>query len=93
MKRPARVRDILNEIQQATNTAVMVTEEGSKGTGQGMILVEHAGDAIRELAEKLEEAASQIAASTHQQTNGMEQLSVAMNQTWHYRNSYPPRSC
>jgi methyl-accepting chemotaxis protein len=28
----ARVRDILNEIRQATNTAVMVTEQGSKGT-------------------------------------------------------------
>lgn len=79
----ARVRVILNEIQQATNAAVMVTEEGSKGTEHGMELVERAGYAIRDLAEKLEEAAqsaNQIAASTHQQSNGMEQLSAAMNQ-------------
>jgi methyl-accepting chemotaxis protein len=78
-----RVRDILSEIQQATNTAVMVTEEGSKGAEAGMDLVERAGEAIRDLAGTIEEAsqaATQIAASTHQQTNGMDQLSAAMAQ-------------
>jgi methyl-accepting chemotaxis protein len=77
----ARVRDILNEIQQATNTAVMVTEEGSKGADSGVALVERAGEAIRNLAATIEEAAqsaAQIAASTQQQTNGMEQLTMAM---------------
>ncbi len=77
----ARVRDILSEIQQATNTAVMVTEEGTKGAESGMTLVERAGQAIRDLAATLEEAAqaaAQIAASTHQQTNGMDQLAAAM---------------
>ncbi len=76
-----RVRDILQEIQQATNTAVMVTEEGSKGTDRGMQLVGEAGDAIRELAEVIEQsaqAAIQIASSTQQQTNGMDQLLGAM---------------
>ena len=79
----ARVRDILSEIQQATNTAVMVTEEGSKGADTGVGLVERAGNAIRELAAILEEAAqssTQIAASTHQQANGMDQLVAAMSQ-------------
>jgi PAS domain S-box-containing protein len=79
----ARVRDILSEIQQATNTAVMVTEEGSKGAESGMNLVERAGASIRELAATIEEAsqaATQIAASTHQQTNGMDQLAAAMSQ-------------
>jgi methyl-accepting chemotaxis protein len=78
-----RVRGILSEIQQATNTAVMVTEEGSKGAEAGMELVERAGDTIRELAETIEnaaQAATQIAASTHQQTNGMDQLAAAMMQ-------------
>ncbi len=77
----ARVRTILNEIQQATNTAVMVTEEGSKGAESGMGLVNRAGEAIRDLAGTIEEAAQaamQIAASTHQQINGMDQLAVAM---------------
>ena len=77
----ARVRDILNEIQQATNTAVMVTEEGSKGAEQGMTLVQRAGEAIRDLAGMIEEsaqAAAQIAASSAQQTNGMNQLAMAV---------------
>jgi methyl-accepting chemotaxis protein len=77
----ARVADILNEIQQATNTAVMVTEEGSKQADSGASLVHVAGEAIRELAVTLEtsaQAATQIAASTHQQTNGMDQLMAAI---------------
>jgi methyl-accepting chemotaxis protein len=78
----ARVAGILNEIQQATNTAVMVTEEGSKQADSGAQLVDMAGDAIRDLAVTLEtsaQAATQIAASTHQQANGMDQLAAAMN--------------
>jgi methyl-accepting chemotaxis protein len=77
----ARVRDILNQIQQATNTAVMVTEEGSKGAESGVVLVERAGDSISDLTAMIEDAsqaAIQIAASTNQQTNGMDQLSTAM---------------
>lgn len=79
----ARVGDILSEIQQTTNAAVMVTEQGSKGAAAGMELVDRAGQAIRELARTIEEAAEaaiQIAASTHQQTNGMDQLGTAMYQ-------------
>ncbi len=77
----ARVRDILNQIQQATNNAVMVTEEGSKGAETGMQLVERAGESIRDLSQTIEEAsqaAVQIAASTHQQNNGMDQLATAI---------------
>ncbi len=77
----ARVRAILQEIQGATNTAVMVTEQGTKGADQGIRLVEYAGEAIRDLSDIIQEAAhaaEQIAASTHQQTNGMEQLAAAM---------------
>ncbi len=79
----SRVQGILGEIQQATNTAVMVTEEGSKGAESGMVLVELAGEAIRDLTGTIEvasQAAAQIAASTHQQTNGMDQLASAMGQ-------------
>lgn len=78
----AQVRDILSEIQQATNTAVMVTEEGTKGVDLGVQLVDRAGRAIRELAAKLEDAsqsAMQIAASTRQQSQGMDQLTSAMS--------------
>jgi methyl-accepting chemotaxis protein len=77
-----RVRDILNQIQQATNTAVMVTEEGSKWADTGLGLVEKAGQVIAQLSQTIEasaQTAGQIAASASQQTNGMDQLSVAMS--------------
>ncbi|NDJ84940.1 MAG: hypothetical protein GYB66_03550 [Chloroflexi bacterium] len=76
-----QVRDILSEIQQATNSAVMVTEEGTKGVDAGVELVNRAGESIRDLASTIEEAAYaavQIAASTRQQTVGVDQLSMAM---------------
>jgi methyl-accepting chemotaxis protein len=52
-----QVREILGEIQRATNAAVMVTEEGSKGVDQGQVLVNSAGDSIRNLSHAIEEAA------------------------------------
>ncbi len=81
-----QVREILGEIQRSTNTAVMVTEEGSKGVDAGQKLVNRAGDSIRELAKAIEEAAMaalQIAASTRQQTIGMDQLTQAMRTIKH----------
>lgn len=81
-----QVREILGEIQRATNSAVMVTEEGSKGVDHGQVLVNQAGDSIRNLAHAIEEAAlaaMQIAASTRQQTIGMDQLTQAMRMIKH----------
>lgn len=76
-----QVREILGEIQRATNSAVMVTEEGSKGVDAGQTKVNNAGEAIKELSKAIEDAAMaalQIAASTRQQTIGMDQLTDAM---------------
>jgi methyl-accepting chemotaxis protein len=81
-----QVREILGEIQRATNSAVMVTEEGSKGVDTGQNLVNKAGESIRELAKAIEDAAMaalQIAASTRQQTIGMDQLTNAMRTIKH----------
>ena len=81
-----QVREILGEIQRATNSAVMVTEEGSKGVDTGQELVNAAGGSIRDLASAIEEAAMaamQIAASTRQQTIGMDQLTQAMRTIKH----------
>lgn len=81
-----QVREILGEIQRATNSAVMVTEEGSKGVDSGQQKVNKAGDSINELAKAIEEAAMaamQIAASTRQQTIGMDQLTGAMRTIKH----------
>ena len=76
-----QVRSILGEIQQATNSAVMVTESGIKSAENGMELVDRAGEVIETLASTLDttsQAAIQIAASTSQQINGVDQLNTAM---------------
>ncbi len=81
-----QVREILGEIQRATNRAVMVTEEGSKGVDSGQQRVNKAGEAIEELSRAIEEAAlaaMQIAASTRQQTIGVDQLTDAMRSIKH----------
>lgn len=81
-----QVREILGEIQRATNSAVMVTEEGSKGVDSGQHKVNKAGESIDELSQAIEDAAMaamQIAASTRQQTIGMDQLTDAMRTIKH----------
>jgi methyl-accepting chemotaxis protein len=77
----AQVRTILNDIQKATNAAVMATEQGSKAVEAGERQSGEAGEAIRALADNIAEAANastQIAASSHQQMVGMEQVAQAM---------------
>ncbi len=79
----ARVQVILDEILDATNATVLVTEEGNKEAESGLTMVRRTGEAIRELAQTLgdaAQAANQIAASTQQQTNGIDQLGQAMRQ-------------
>lgn len=76
-----RVGAILRDIQHATNSAVMVTEEGNKRAERGLELVEGAQKVIAELATVIESAADsaqQIAASASQQSAGVQQISGAM---------------
>jgi len=77
----AQVRDILGEIQKATNTAVMVTEEGTKRAESGQQMARSTGEAfsaINERIQKVAESAQQISASTKQQLAGMSQVGSAM---------------
>ncbi len=76
-----QVRSILNEIQRATNAAVMATEEGIKGVDGGVGLAKESGQTIIQLAESIGEytrVAEQIVASAQQQNAGMEQISLAI---------------
>jgi len=76
-----KVRGILGEIQRATHSAVMVTEEGSKRVDRGVGLVETAGSIVMELVETIKgssRSAKQIAAAAQQQASGVEQVSTAM---------------
>ncbi len=77
----AQVRTILNDIQKATNAAVMATEQGSKAVEAGEKQSVEAGEAIRLLSDSIAESASastQIAASSQQQMVGMDQVALAM---------------
>jgi methyl-accepting chemotaxis protein len=77
----AQVSSILSEIQKAANTAVMVTEKGTKSAESGVELAQSAGDSIhviREHAQQVAGASEQIAASARQQLAGMDQITRAM---------------
>lgn len=76
-----KVGQILGEIQQGTNAAVMATEDGTKSVASGVTLVEQAGQTIQELAETAAAAAiaaEQIAASSGQQASATAQIGDAM---------------
>jgi methyl-accepting chemotaxis protein len=77
----AQVKTILSEIQRATNSTGMATEEGKKGVDVGVALVAQMGEAIDQLATVIAESAqsaAQMAAGGQQQRTGMEQIAVAM---------------
>jgi methyl-accepting chemotaxis protein len=77
----AQVRTILGDIQKATGTAVLATEQGSKAVQAGVKQSAETGEAIRLLADSIAEAAqaaTQIAASSQQQMVGMDQVALAM---------------
>jgi methyl-accepting chemotaxis protein len=77
----AQVRTILNNIQKATNAAVMATEQGSKAVESGEKKSNEAGESIRVLADSIGESANasaQIAAASQQQMVGMDQIALAM---------------
>lgn len=76
-----QIGDILGEIQDATNSAVMATERGSRSVGAGAELVTSAGGTIEELSELISSAtlaAEQIAGSAGQQATATSQISDAM---------------
>ncbi len=76
-----QVRGIIAEIQRATNTAVMVTEEGTKQAEAGLKVAQQTGTTLQQMAQIIEESvqsARQIAALSRQQSLGVDQVSVAM---------------
>ncbi len=78
----AQVRTILGDIQKATSTAVLATEQGSKAVETGVKQSAQTGESIRVLADSIVEAAqaaTQIVASSQQQLTGMEQVIIAVS--------------
>ncbi|WP_422929895.1 methyl-accepting chemotaxis protein [Singulisphaera sp. PoT] len=76
-----QVRQILGEIQKATNTAVLSTEEVTKGVASAIKMGAESGVTINSLADTLtdvSQASAQIVASAGQQATGMSQINLAM---------------
>jgi methyl-accepting chemotaxis protein len=77
----AQVHGILGEIQKATTSTVVVTEEGKKRVESGVQQVHQIGTNFNQLYQVIEEssnAAKQIAAATNQQVAGIEQVALGM---------------
>lgn len=77
----SKVRTILSNVQKATNTAVMTTEQGNKTVEENLRKSSQTKEAIQSLSNSIIEAAqasTQISASAHQQLIGMEQIASAM---------------
>jgi len=76
-----QIKAILSEIQKATNSTVMATEEGVKGVDRGMQLSAQSRQSIEQLAAVIDESAqmaAQVVASGRQQQTGIDQIALAM---------------
>lgn len=79
----ARVRTILEEIQRATNAAVLVTEAGDEKVENGMVLAQRAGDIILQLSTTVQEASDvshEIVEAAHKQNDAIEAMLDAMKE-------------
>jgi methyl-accepting chemotaxis protein len=80
-KGTAQVRQILGDIQKATNAAVLSTEESTRAVNATIAVVGQAGEVLFSLAHAIEETATiaaQSAASARQQATGVVQVQQAM---------------
>ncbi|HSI84427.1 MAG: methyl-accepting chemotaxis protein [Candidatus Methylacidiphilales bacterium] len=76
-----QVRGILGDIQKAISRSVIAAEQGDKAVQTGVRHAATAANAIRALANVIEsgaQAAIQIAASSRQQSTGMDEVAAAM---------------
>lgn len=79
----SKVRTILGDIQKATNTAVLATEQGTRGVESGMALTQRAGEIITQLTTNVRttaQSSQQIAAASRQQSVAMDQIAQAMRE-------------
>lgn len=78
-----QVRSILGEIQKASHSAAMVTEEGSNAATAGSAKVRRIGERLGQLVYVINQttrASRQITAAMKQQSIGLDQITKAMKQ-------------
>ena len=76
-----QIKGLIDEIQKATNSTIMVTEEGTKAVDQASMLVDKVHDSFNSIMETVEETsrtAKEITLSTQQQTSACEQMADTM---------------
>ncbi|WP_291326475.1 methyl-accepting chemotaxis protein [Desulfovibrio sp. UCD-KL4C] len=77
----AQIQSILADIQKATSSAVMITEEGGKAVEVGANMSSQTGESILSLSSVINQSAqssAQIAASSQEQLAGLDQVAVAL---------------
>jgi methyl-accepting chemotaxis protein len=73
----AQIKGLIDQIQKATNSTIMLTEEGTKGVDSASTLVARVSEALTNIIDMVEEttnAAREIKLSTQQQTTASEQM-------------------
>jgi CHASE3 domain sensor protein len=81
-KSAERINSLVNEVQAAINSTVMVTDEGTKKATVGIELVEDTGDVFAGIADSVNQVfinTQQIAQSAKQQAVVVQQVVAAMN--------------
>jgi methyl-accepting chemotaxis protein len=77
-----RINSLVNEVQAAINSTVMVTDEGTKKATVGIELAEETGDVFASIADSVNQVflnTQQIAQSAKQQAVSVQQVVAAMN--------------
>lgn len=78
-----QIRELISEIQSATNATIVVTEEGSKAVNSASSLVDKVERSFARLIEVVDstaQAAKEITSSTRQQTSACQQIAETMNE-------------
>lgn len=78
-----QIRELITEIRQATNSTIMLTEDGSKGVDEAGRLVDKVDRSFATLmnvVDKTAQAAKEITFSTKQQTSACQQIAETMNE-------------
>ncbi len=78
-----QIKGLIEEIQKATNSTIMVTEEGTKGVDAASALVDKVQLSFGNIINMVEEtarAAKEITLSTQQQTSACEQMAETMTE-------------
>jgi methyl-accepting chemotaxis protein len=81
-KSAEQIHTLVNEVQGAINSTIMVTDEGTKKAGEGIKLVQNAGDAFIEIADSVNNVFlnnQQMSQTAKQQAVAVQQVVSAMN--------------